>query len=296
MPTRNRRPITLATFSVSCSDVEIVESVAAHRQAGRSVLHDQVAGVAKGVGKLLAEEWVALRPAIDEVGQAVGQRVDAEDMPDQRLDGLRGEWAEQDPFRPRLGKGPAELDWRVVAHRSGGQDDEDARDPPDDRQEQGPRAGIHPMGVLQDDDARRGHHRAGDQGDRQVADGIGPDIGLEVRDPLALGQLDRQDRVQEGCPLEEGRIAGQAGEDRGLHGSPVARVDVEELAERATPDVVRGRPLDRIRVADVGPHGTRHLGHEVADQLGLADSGLALDHDHTALAVGHEPVDPAAQG
>ena len=97
------------------------------------------------------------------------------------------------------------------------------------------------------------------------------------------GQLDRQDRVEKRCALEQGRVAAEAGEHGGLdHGpvGPVGGVDVERLEQRTTPDVVRRRSLDRVGLAHVDPHRRDGARDEPADQLGLADTGFAFeDHD-----------------
>ncbi len=141
------------------------------------------------------------------------------------------------------------------------------------------------MDVLEDDHPRRRPDGGGEQLDREVADRVGPDVGLELRDARRDDQLDRQDRVEKRCALEQDRVAAEAGEHGGLDHGVVGRVgeaDVERLEQRTAPDVVRRRSLDRVGLAEVDPHRRHGARLQPADQLGLADTGLTFeDHDPT---------------
>ena len=106
-----------------------------------------------------------------------------------------------------------------------------------------------PVKVLEDDQPRRRFDGGGDELDREVADRVGSDVGFELGDARRDGQLDRQDRVEKRCAVEQGRVAAQAREHGGLDDGvvgPVGGVDVEAIraaddARRSTRSIARSR-------------------------------------------------------
>ena len=155
------------------------------------------------------------------------------------------------------------------------------------------------MDVLEDDQPRRRFDGGGHQLDREVTDRVGSDVGFELRDARRDGQLDRQDRVEKRRALEQGRVAAQAGEHGGLDDGvvgPVGGVDVERLEQRTTPDVVGGRSLDRVGLAQVDPHRRDGVRDQPADQLGLADTGFAFEDNDPANPGRAEPLQALGKG
>ena len=165
-----------------------------------------------------------------------------------------------------------------------GRVDEHEQDPghaPRDREQQRPRARVGPVDVLEHDDARRGCRGARRSGG-----------STRSRIASARTSASRPATQRLTASARSGRIASRSGARSSRAGSSPSRASTaastaarsvpstsSSSSKRPTPDVVRGRSLDRVGLADVVSDGGRRLGDEVGDELGLADARLALDHD-----------------
>ncbi len=236
--------------------------------------------------QLLGEEGVAARPGVDRFDE-VGVEVAARDRPEllrrlapverddlQALDAARAiELGEERQERVA----PVELVGPVGQHERHA----DVAQVPDEEADQVACRPVGPVEVLDDEDHRR-HRRESVEDGRAAARTGGP----------APSSSSRPDRVLVRGRAEVGDEAGEVGAavaDDGLE--LLGREATDQSAKRLDDGGVGQRAVtedDAAAAEDHRPVAVREVG-ELADEPGLADAGLARDHDRAAPPLAGAP-------